>query len=72
MLNAVKSFEVDVDWSVSTILPVEFQGKELHLDARAYQGADPTCQAMALIHRPKVAKPAANGHANNNGSLQLA
>ena len=69
MLNAVKSFEVDVDWSVSTILPVEFQGKELHLDARAYQGADPTCQAMALIHRPKVAKSGANGHANNNGQL---
>lgn len=74
MLNAVKSFEVDVDWSVSTILPVEFQGKELHLDARAYQGADPACQAMALIHRPKAAKPAVNGaavngHANNNGHV---
>jgi GTP cyclohydrolase II len=67
MLNAVKSFEVDVDWSVSTILPVEFQGKELHLDARAYQGADPTCQAMALIHRPKAPKTGVNGHANSNG-----
>jgi GTP cyclohydrolase II len=67
MLNAVKSFEVDVDWSVSTILPIEFQGKELHLEARAYQGTDPTCQAMALIHRPKGPKPAANGHANSNG-----
>ena len=58
MLNAVKSFEVDVDWSVSTILPIEFQGKELQLDARAYQGDDPTCQAMALIHRPKKAATA--------------
>lgn len=67
MLNAVKSFEVDVDWSVSTILPIEFEGKELHLDARAYQGADPTCQAMALIHRPKGPKASANGHANSNG-----
>ena len=70
MLNAVKSFEVDVDWSVSTILPIEFQGKELHLEARAYQGTDPTCQAMALIHRPKGPKPgtngSANGHANND------
>ena len=67
MLNAVKSFEVDVDWSVSTILPIEFQGKELHLEARAYQGTDPTCQAMALIHRPKAPKTTANGHANSNG-----
>ena len=73
MLNAVKSFEVDVDWSVSTILPIEFQGKELHLEARAYQGADPTCQAMALIHRPKpapVALKATNGHASKNGANQ--
>ena len=75
MLNAVKSFEVDVDWSVSTILPIEFQGKELHLEARAYQGTDPTCQAMALIHRPKAPKPAvnghANGHANSNGHVNV-
>jgi GTP cyclohydrolase II len=70
MLNAVKSFEVDVDWSVSTILPIEFQGKELHLEARAYQGTDPTCQAMALIHRPKGAKPGVNGHANGQANGQ--
>ena len=68
MLNAVKSFEVDVDWSVSTILPIEFQGKELHLEARAYQGTDPTCQAMALIHRPKGPKSSANGHANGHAN----
>jgi GTP cyclohydrolase II len=70
MLNAVKSFEVDVDWSVSTILPIEFQGRELQLDAIAYQGEDPTCQAMALVHRPKAPKgpkSGANSHANNNG-----
>lgn len=71
MLNAVKSFEVDVDWSVSTILPIEFQGKELHLEARAYQGTDPTCQAMALIHRPKGLKPTLNGHANSNGHANV-
>ena len=68
MLNAVKSFEVDVDWSVSTILPIEFQGKELHLEARAYQGTDPTCQAMALIHRPKGPKPGVNGHGNGHAN----
>lgn len=49
--NAVKSVVLDVDWSAQTILPIEFQGRELLLEARAYQGQDPTAQAMALIHR---------------------
>ena len=49
--NAVKSVVLDVDWSAQTILPIEFQGRELLLDARAYQGVDPASQALALIHR---------------------
>lgn len=48
---AVKSFELDIDWSAQTILPIEFQGRELQLEARAYQGLDPHCQAMVLINR---------------------
>lgn len=53
--NAVKSCDLDLDWTAQTILPVEFRGKELQLEARAYQGADPTCQALVLVHREKQA-----------------
>ncbi len=49
--NAVKSVVLDIDWSAQTILPIEFEGRELTLDARAYQGVDPASQALALIHR---------------------
>jgi GTP cyclohydrolase II len=49
--NAVKSFELELDWSAQTILPIQFKGKELHLEARAYQGTDVSCQALVLIHR---------------------
>jgi GTP cyclohydrolase II len=51
--NAVKSIELDLDWSAQTILPIEFHGRELALEARAYQGTDPTCQAFVLVHRDK-------------------
>ncbi len=53
--SAVKSVELDIDWAVQTVLPIEFQGKELHLEARAYQGIDPHCQAMVLINRDNPA-----------------
>jgi GTP cyclohydrolase II/3,4-dihydroxy 2-butanone 4-phosphate synthase/GTP cyclohydrolase II len=49
--NAVKTIELDLDWSAQTILPIQFKGKELHLEARAYQGTDVSCQALVLIHR---------------------
>lgn len=51
--NAVKSIELDLDWSAQTILPIEFRGKELQVEARAYQGTDPSCQALVLVHRDK-------------------
>jgi GTP cyclohydrolase II len=57
--NAVKSVELDIDWSAQTILPIEFRNREVKVEARAYQGADPTCQAMVLVHRDK---DAGNGH----------
>ncbi|HVY41929.1 MAG TPA: GTP cyclohydrolase II [Hyphomicrobiaceae bacterium] len=49
--TAVKSVKLDIDWSAQTVLPIEFQGQELQLEARAYQGLDPNCQAMVLINR---------------------
>jgi GTP cyclohydrolase II/3,4-dihydroxy 2-butanone 4-phosphate synthase/GTP cyclohydrolase II len=51
--SAVKSIKLDIDWAAQTILPIEFRGKELLLEARGYQGLDPTCQALALVNRAK-------------------
>ena len=49
--NAVNSFELELDWTAQTILPIEFRGQELQLEARAYQGTDPNFQALVLVHR---------------------
>ena len=38
--NAVKSIELELDWTAQTILPIEFRGRELQVEARAYQGTD--------------------------------
>lgn len=51
--NAVKSFSLDIDWSAQTLLPIEFKGKELHLEARAYQGVHDFDQALVLVNRKK-------------------
>jgi GTP cyclohydrolase II/3,4-dihydroxy 2-butanone 4-phosphate synthase/GTP cyclohydrolase II len=51
--NALQSFELELDWTAQTILPIEFKGKELQLEARAYQGTDPNFQALVLVHRAK-------------------
>ena len=53
--NAVKSIELELDWSAQTFLPIEFRGRELRVEARAYQGTDPTCQALVLVHRDEKA-----------------
>lgn len=53
--SALKSVQLDIDWAVQTILPIEFRGREVKLEARAYQGLDPQNQAMALIHRDNPA-----------------
>ena len=55
--NAVKSIDLDIDWSAQTILPIEFRGREMQVEARAYQGADPTCQALVLVHREMPLSP---------------
>jgi GTP cyclohydrolase II/3,4-dihydroxy 2-butanone 4-phosphate synthase/GTP cyclohydrolase II len=49
--NAVKSYALDIDWSAQTMLPIEFEGNELQLEARAYQGSVPSNQAFVLINR---------------------
>ena len=53
--NAVKSVDLDIEWSAQTILPIEFHNQEVKVEARAYQGADPSCQALVLVHREKDA-----------------
>ena len=53
--NAVKSYALDLDWSAQTLLPIEVEGAELQLEARAYQGSDPRNQAFVLINRANQA-----------------
>ena len=49
--GALKTVQLDKDWSVQTILPIEFDGRELMLETHAYQGDAPEEQALVLIHR---------------------
>ncbi len=49
--SALKSVRLDVEWCAQTVLPIEFRGREYKLEARAYQGADPTYQCMVLVNR---------------------
>jgi GTP cyclohydrolase II/3,4-dihydroxy 2-butanone 4-phosphate synthase/GTP cyclohydrolase II len=49
--DTVQSQKLDIDWSAQTILPIEFRGEELALEARAYQGKDESTQALALVNR---------------------
>ena len=55
----LQSVKLDIDWSAQTILPISFKGKEVVLEARAYQGCDEATQAMALINRVPGATNAA-------------
>ena len=49
--GALKSVRLDMDWSVQTVLPIELNGRELTLEAHAYQGEAQEEQALVLIHR---------------------
>lgn len=53
--GALTSVKLPADWSVETILPIDFQGKELMLEAHAYQGDSQEEQVLALIHRDPTA-----------------
>jgi GTP cyclohydrolase II len=67
--QAVKSFELTIDWTAQTILPIEFDGRELHIEARAYQGTDPAFQALVLVHR-NLEYPGSEGHKDEPGTEQ--
>ena len=51
--SALKSVDLQIDWSAQTILPIEFHGQPHMLEARAYQGSDPSYQALALVNRER-------------------
>jgi GTP cyclohydrolase II len=67
--TAVKSYALDLDWSAQTMLPIELEGAELQLEARAYQGSDPRNQAFVLINRPDQASSKDPG--KESGQLPL-
>jgi GTP cyclohydrolase II/3,4-dihydroxy 2-butanone 4-phosphate synthase/GTP cyclohydrolase II len=67
--NAVTSLEFELDWTAQTVLPIEFKGRELQLEARAYQGTDPSFQALVLVHRNKTG--AKNGAKNGLGEIPV-
>ena len=50
-MGALTSVKMPEAWSVETVLPIEFQGRELTLETHAYQGDTPEEQALVLIHR---------------------
>jgi GTP cyclohydrolase II len=49
--GVLKSVKLPAEWSVETTLPIEFQGRELELEAHAYQGDSEEEQALVLVHR---------------------
>ncbi len=56
-VGALKSAKLPADWSVETVLPIALEGRELTLEAHAYQGDTTEEQVLVLIHRaPNVAK----------------
>lgn len=50
---ALKSVRLPSEWSVATVLPIEFEGRELVLEAHAYEGDTPDEQILVLVHRGK-------------------
>jgi GTP cyclohydrolase II len=58
-VGALKSVKMPADWSVKTVLPIAFEGRELSLETHAFQGDDASEQVLVLIHRaPNAAKGA--------------
>jgi len=57
-LGDLKSAKLEIDWSAATMLPIEFEGSEIALEAHAYQGSEPDTQAVALVHRTDPAASA--------------
>lgn len=49
--GVLTSVKLPADWSVETVLPIAFEGRELMLEAHAYQGNSEEEQVLVLIHR---------------------
>jgi len=49
--GALKSVKLPEAWAVETVLPIEFQGREVLFEAHAYQGDTHEEQILALVHR---------------------
>lgn len=52
--GALKTVRLPAEWSVETILPIEFEGRELVLEAHAFQGDAPEEQVLVLVHRAET------------------
>lgn len=50
-MTGVQEKKLDTERSARTLLPIDLDGVEIVLEARAYQGKDEHTQAMALINR---------------------
>lgn len=50
-MGPLKSLKLPADWSIETALPIAFEGRELMLEAHAYQGEAPEEQVLVLVHR---------------------
>jgi GTP cyclohydrolase II len=50
-VGALKSIKLPADWSVETILPIAFEGREVTLEAHAFQGDSVEEQVLVLVHR---------------------
>jgi GTP cyclohydrolase II len=48
---ALKPFTLPADWTVETVMPIAFDGRELMLEAHAYQGDAAEEQVLVLVHR---------------------
>lgn len=55
--GALKSIPLPADWSVETILPIAHKGREVELEAHAYQGDEEREQVLVLVHRKPGAAP---------------
>ena len=53
---ALKSIKMPADWSVKTVLPIALNGRELSLEAHAFQGDSAEEQVLVLIHRGTAAQ----------------
>lgn len=56
---AVSELNIDAELTARTLLPIAFEGREVTLEARAYQAQDPGFAALALINRADENAPLA-------------